>query len=288
VEIDRAVALIQESMQQSELARRRKGVQSRQRTRKPATTPPLEEVLAASYLPSSSDFFPAFVSAVGRDGAVWLQRVEGAEPGELDSLVDSMTNDYSKQGAQELVPPELREGGVVAAPFPHDQNWYRARVTGQAGSTLHLLFLDFGDRASLEAATVKTLRPQYCQLPAQAIPTRLAHIQPSGGSWSEKAIQLLDLLTLCATWQVVMVMVEGRGEERSEVRIVDTTTDKDIDVAERLVEEGVAEWSTERPLGDGRDSPDPKVPVTLEWGEGRSVGVAGSFSNWEPIPLSRT
>ena len=67
----------------------------------------------------------------------------------------------------------------------------------------------------------------------------------TGGSWSDRAIELLDSLTLCAMWQVVMVMVEVRGDERSEVKIVDTTTDNDIDVAEQLVEEGVAEWILE-------------------------------------------
>ena len=36
VEIDRAVALIQESIQQSELSRRRKALHSHQKTRKPA------------------------------------------------------------------------------------------------------------------------------------------------------------------------------------------------------------------------------------------------------------
>lgn len=48
----------------------------------------------------------------------------------------------------------------------------------------------------------------------------------TGGSWSEQAIQMLDSLTLCATWRVVMVMIEGKGEERPEVKIVDTTTEK--------------------------------------------------------------
>ncbi|CAI8036910.1 Tudor and KH domain-containing protein, partial [Geodia barretti] len=289
VEIDRAVALIQESIQQSELSRRRKAVHSRQKTRKPATTPPVEEIqLVYSQLPLSNDFFPAFVSAVDRDGTIWLQRVDGSDSAHLDQLVDTMTNDYSKLGPEELLPGEIVEGGVVAAPFPHDQNWYRARVVGVADSTLQLLFLDFGDKASVEVAMVKSLRPQYYRLPVQAIPCRLSRIQPTGGSWSDKAIELLDSLSLCATWKVVMVMVEVKGEERSEIKIVDTTTDKDIDVAEQLVEEGMAEWSMERPLGDGEDSPDSKVPVTLEWVDGRSVSVAGSFSEWEPVPLSRT
>ena len=64
------------------------------------TTPPLEDVLSPSYLPATSDYFPAFVSAVDQEGTVWLQRVEGADPALLDSLVDTMTTDYSKLGSQ--------------------------------------------------------------------------------------------------------------------------------------------------------------------------------------------
>lgn len=60
------------------------------------TTPPLEDVLVPSYLPATSDFFPAFVSAVDKEGSVWLQRVEGTDPASLDSLVETMTSDYSQ------------------------------------------------------------------------------------------------------------------------------------------------------------------------------------------------
>lgn len=74
----------------------------------------------------------------------------------------------------------VEEGLVVAAPFPHDQNWYRARVMGVANSTLELLFLDFGDIASVDVAMVKTLRPNYRRLPIQAIPVHLSRINPKG------------------------------------------------------------------------------------------------------------
>lgn len=30
-----------------------------------------------------------------------------------------------------------------------------------------------------------------------------------------------------------------------------------------------------------------QIPVTLEWMDSQSISVAGSFSNWEPIPLAR-
>ena len=78
------------------------------------------------------------------------------------------------------MPPEVREGIVVAAPFPHDDNWYRARIVGVANSTVDLLFLDFGDRATVDVTTVKTLRLQYYRLPVQAIPCQIARLQPTG------------------------------------------------------------------------------------------------------------
>ena len=61
------------------------------------------------------------------------------------------------------------------------------------------------------------------------------------GGWSEQAIQMLDSLTLCATWRVVMVMIEGKGgEDRPEVKIVDTTTDEVCHVTCSLVHSSIS------------------------------------------------
>lgn len=46
----------------------------------------------------------------------------------------------------------------------------------------------------------------------------------SGGVWSEEAVQLLDSLTLCATWRVVMVKIENQAGPS--IKIVDTNTEK--------------------------------------------------------------
>ena len=53
-----------------------------------------------------------FVSAVDKEGTVWLQRVEGEDPAALDSLVDHMTNDYSKLKPQVLAT-------LIASPSVH-------------------------------------------------------------------------------------------------------------------------------------------------------------------------
>ena len=48
----------------------------------------------------------------------------------------------------------------------------------------------------------------------------------AGDVWSEEAVQLLDSLTLCATWHVVMVKIENQTEDRPGIKIVDTNTEK--------------------------------------------------------------
>ena len=88
-QIERAVALLQEAIQQSELSRRRHGPRRQWRTE-------ADQTLSPSSLPETSDYFKAFVSSVGPSGHVWVQPLEGSDPANLDALVADMTDDYSK------------------------------------------------------------------------------------------------------------------------------------------------------------------------------------------------
>ncbi len=94
-EIARALALLQEAVQQSELARKRQVLRRREelRDRHRSEGPPQ---LSFSFLPSSGEYFGAFVSSVEGGCRVWLQVVEGQDPTLLDSLVAEMTEDYCK------------------------------------------------------------------------------------------------------------------------------------------------------------------------------------------------
>lgn len=51
-------------------------------------------------------------------------------------------------------------GAVVAAPFEEDECWYRAEVKAvdSVEGTADLLYLDFGDRGTVELALLKKLR----------------------------------------------------------------------------------------------------------------------------------
>ena len=51
-------------------------------------------------------------------------------------------------------------------------------------------------------------------------------MQAGRGAWEEGAVRELDLLTLCATWKVVMVRRRGWRGDTPTIQVVDTTTDQ--------------------------------------------------------------
>lgn len=270
-EIERAVALLREAIQQSELSRRRHGPRRQWRTETEQALPPCS-------LPETSDYFKAFVSSVGPSGGVWVQPLEGSDPANLDALVADMTDDYSKLSLQDDRASDVSVGAVLVAPFEHDDSWYRARVmlVDALEGVAELLYVDFGDTGRVELARLKRLRPQYADLPIQAVQCRIAEVKPKGGEWSEDALQELKQLTLCGTWKVVMVKIWDKEGETPAIKIVDTTTDKDVNVAEQLVLLGHATW--QRP-----------IPVTFQWvWPAKDVSVAGSFSNWQTVSLEQS
>lgn len=233
--------LVQESVEQSQLVRKQKpragrlhsslhgvgGQEQQQQHRE----------LAPCKLPAGREFFPSFVSAVDGSGGVWVQPLQTNDASLLEMLVDDMTACYSSPHTGSTG-DLFAEGCVCAAPFEHDSRWYRARVVSllaPGGERAEVLYLDYGDYGTVPVTQLKSLLPEYYDLPIQSVCCSLAGVAPLGGTWSEEALQCLDELTLCATWRVVMVMTYGVSEQGPSVVIVDTSTEQDVDVAERLV-----------------------------------------------------
>lgn len=115
--------------------------------------------LAMGELPKTGEYFSAFVSAVERDGDVWLQEV-GQNCSELDGLVDAMTSAYDSLASTQDILSRVSVGTLCVAPFGSDSSWYRAVVENLDMSigTATLRFVDFGDTSVVELATLKSLR----------------------------------------------------------------------------------------------------------------------------------
>jgi hypothetical protein len=77
-------------------------------------------------------------------------------------------------------------GDVVAAQFPGDGKWYRAKVHAVSKNdyddtreTLSIDFVDFGDCFEKRKGDLLTLRAEFLQLSFQAIKCTMARIVPA-------------------------------------------------------------------------------------------------------------
>lgn len=74
---------------------------------------------------------------------------------------------------------------LVAAPYSHDDKWYRARVTELVPddydieeSQVTLYYLDYGDSDTLRKKEVCSLRADFLKLRYQAIECSIAKVKP--------------------------------------------------------------------------------------------------------------
>lgn len=201
--------------------------------------------------PTSSDgYCEVFVSSVKNPSCFFVQSV-GHQSGELDRLIEEMTDLYSQESfRQQLTAPVLEVGAYAAAYSDIDKCWYRAKIVSlerneenAAESQVLVQFVDFGDTIALKLQDVATLRSDFFSMKLQAIECRLSAISPSNGSeWNEEEIDTFEMLTHCAQWKVVMARIESyhqtdgvNGKFIPCVKLVDTNNEKDINVGEEMV-----------------------------------------------------
>ena len=77
-------------------------------------------------------------------------------------------------------PSDLVVGSLVAAPFPHDASYYRARVVAVNDKEAELYYVDFGDPGTMPLDKIYKLDGDFLSLPHQAFECYLANVKPAG------------------------------------------------------------------------------------------------------------
>ncbi|XP_071942396.1 tudor and KH domain-containing protein-like [Antedon mediterranea] len=198
-------------------------------------------------LPDHSDYFAVFISAVEHPGHFWMQILGSPSKAlNLDILMQSMTEYFSRpvDGESDKVSC-IRIGDIVAAPFQHDDNWYRAKVVGFLDEGLvDVYYVDYGDNGSVHREQLKELRSDFLGLPHQATECCLAGVEPLNEFWSEAAIDKFEELTYCAQWKPLMAKVLSYKSTENgtlpSLELVDTNKEEDILIASKLRESGLA------------------------------------------------
>ncbi len=150
-QLSHAVSLIQELVAASDKTR-------------PPPIPPLTQGTPHTIEPLvmcvSGEFTPVFVSSVDGHGGVWIQPIKQEDPAQLEGLVDHMTRYYGN--SEEHFHGNIKVGDLFAAPFDHDSKWYRVCVTSVSTEGVEVVYLDYGDYASVKISELRPLRCVMC------------------------------------------------------------------------------------------------------------------------------
>uniref|UniRef100_H2XL66 Tudor domain-containing protein n=2 Tax=Ciona intestinalis TaxID=7719 RepID=H2XL66_CIOIN len=180
----------------------------------------------------SDDYIDIFVSHVVTPGAFMVQLIGEDTTVALDELMDDLEEFYcSNEAAAYRMPSDLISVGQVCVTVSiQDKNWNRALITKEPLDCgfVEILFVDYGDIASVNVRSLFLLKEKFLNLPAQMIRSRLSHVQPYNlGSWSLDSRRVM--LDLCRNKPLVAKVTGVDTHNVMSLLICDTTHDT-IDV----------------------------------------------------------
>ncbi|KAM6434611.1 tudor and KH domain-containing protein isoform 1-T2 [Liasis olivaceus] len=219
------------------------------------------EVPSPDFSIHANEHLEVYVSATENPSHFWIQII-GSRALQLDKLTQEMTQYYENGDGGVPEAQSVHVGDIVAAFYPDDCSWYRARVLGTLDNgNLDLYFVDFGDNGEAPLEKLRLLRTDFLGLPFQAIECGLAGVAPAGGCWEEAALDEFDRLTHCAKWKPLIAKVSSYVPSGSSmwprICLYSPTDGQNVDVGEELIRFGYAvrqsqeEDGAPRPFDEG-------------------------------------
>lgn len=99
-------------------------------------------------------------------------------------------------------------GGPCLALFSSDNRWYRAQVMDRCGATVHVMFMDYGNEAKVEAKCVRQLPVALLATPPQAFLCRLNGFDESNDSWRDDVCE--DFYSLLVDKPLRVTVVDAK------------------------------------------------------------------------------
>ncbi|GIY18501.1 tudor and KH domain-containing protein [Caerostris darwini] len=220
----------------------------------PTTTFGHRNLQVEKLIPSSSDGYQEmYVSAVENPNKFWIQ-IAGSKSTQLDKLVTEMTEFYNDgKNKEKFRLNNINVGDIVAAYFD-DKSWYRAQIMKVSDEDdeekIRVFYLDFGDCANLSSDLVCLLKSDFLSIAFQAIECSLPDVAPIDKEWTVEAIEDFERMVYVAEWKLLMAKPIEKpirnGEKHEEsiqfIQIMDTNTERDINISEELVVKAFARF----------------------------------------------
>ncbi|NWH84663.1 TDR15 protein, partial [Aegithalos caudatus] len=189
-----------------------------------------------------NSFYGAFVVYVVNPSDFWIQTCRYQN--EFQALMQSIACTYSHCRDDEMLLKKPEPGLLCCARYSRDGRYYRGVVTKVFRVSIMVHFLDFGNTDTVPCHYVKTLLPQFSDLPALATCCSLACTFPVDGVWVKKETDFFKDLVLN---KPLLLHIIGKQNNKYIVNMQCHTGFVQGNVAACMVQAGYAEYRLKPP-----------------------------------------
>ncbi|NWS24955.1 TDR15 protein, partial [Polioptila caerulea] len=184
-----------------------------------------------------NSFYGAFVVYVVNPSDFWIQTCRYQN--EFQALMRNIACIYSQCRDDEMVLKKPQPGLLCCARYSRDGCYYRGVVTNVFRVSIMVYFLDFGNTDTIPCQYVKTLLPEFSDLPALAMCCSLACTFPVDGVWVKKETDFFKSIVLN---RPLLLHVVGKQNNKYIVNVQCHTGFLQGNVASCMVQAGYAEY----------------------------------------------
>ncbi|VDK66149.1 unnamed protein product [Onchocerca ochengi] len=133
-----------------------------------------------------------------------------------------------------------RRGDLCVARFSADKLWYRARVEAIKGKKVDILYIDFGNRETVDVTSMAALPAGYAAQPSGAHEYQMAFLQmPNDPDYANNSDIAFEQFLFSAPFMFINIEYRNAGVEHV-TAIIETSDGTRTDVAKTLIAEGHA------------------------------------------------
>ena len=222
---------------------------------RPLNVPKNEVKYQSISLPADS-YHDLSVTWVVDPSHFWCQLLSNLEV--LEELMENLAEVYANLDPVVLPLQSCTVGSPCCAKFYEDDAWYRAIITNVssiATGRIEVRFVDYGNTQHTELSDIRNLKEEFFKHPCQAINFAISGVEPASkdGEWAQEAKALFE--KLIKSKHVVGLITSIENNERHRVKLMDTTSDLDMELNQILIAANYGVRSPDPPKHSATDRP---------------------------------